>query len=324
MTKSRFSLSLLLSLVCGAIAYYLYAILTSASQDILRFDLLPLSALLVLLMTMAVWRGWRYSSEGVALIILLISVALVNAPVVRNQFYTPIFVPAVVAAILLTPAWSLAIFVATLAGLAAVLSVQLGSAAMLGPTFAVANVIIEVVTTCGVVLSSALARQLQRTAEHNAQLAIAAQAQAEQKAADLARANAQMNVQLDEQRQLLELVASLETPVAPLADGVILAPVVGHLDTRRAEALTSRLLQQVSSLRAQLVVLDIAGVPLIDDGVAHSLIQMAQALRLLGCQVVFSGISAQVALALTAMNISLDGIATVRSPQDALAIQIGA
>ena len=324
MTKSRFSLTLLLSLVCGAIIYYLYAMITNASQDILRFDLLPLSALSVLLMTAAVWRGWRYSSEGVTLIVLLICVALVNPAVARSHFYTPVFVPAVLAAILLTPAWSLAVFVATLAGLAVALGTQLGSPAALGPTFEITNVIVEVVTICGVVLSSALARQLQHAAEQSAQLAADAQAQAEQKAAELARANAQMNQQLDEQRQLLALVASLETPVAPLAEGVILTPVVGHLDTRRANALTARLLQRASELRAQLVVLDIAGVPLIDDGVAQALIQMALALRLLGCQVVFSGISPQVAITLTAMNINLDGIATVRSPQDALALHTGA
>jgi rsbT co-antagonist protein RsbR len=66
------------------------------------------------------------------------------------------------------------------------------------------------------------------------------------------------------------------------------------------------------------VIIDIAGVSIVDSTVAQALIQTAQALRLLGCRVTLSGISSEVALTLTQQEIALSDIATVRSPQEAL------
>jgi anti-anti-sigma regulatory factor len=77
--------------------------------------------------------------------------------------------------------------------------------------------------------------------------------------------------------------------------GVLFAPIVGHLDSRRTHALTSRLLESVNAQRGKVVIVDIAGVNAIDTAVARGLLNAAQALRLLGCEVVLSGISAEVA-----------------------------
>jgi anti-anti-sigma regulatory factor len=100
---------------------------------------------------------------------------------------------------------------------------------------------------------------------------------------------------------------------------VVLAPVVGHLDSRRAKALTARLLQEVSEQRAQLVVIDIAGVSAVDTEVAQALLRASQAVRLLGCRVIITGISASIATTLTHIGINLGEVATARTPQEALA-----
>ena len=118
--------------------------------------------------------------------------------------------------------------------------------------------------------------------------------------------------------RLLDLVATLETPAITLAEGVLFAPVVGHLDSRRSAALTARLLDAAHRQRADHVIIDIAGVSIVDSTVAQALIQTAQALRLLGCRVTLSGISSEVALTLTQQEIALSDIATVCSPQEAL------
>lgn len=133
----------------------------------------------------------------------------------------------------------------------------------------------------------------------------------EQRTADLELRNA-------EQQRLLELVATLETPMIALAEGVLLAPIVGALDSRRAQTLTTRLLQEVGVRRTRQVVLDIAGVTIVDTQVAKALLQSAQALRLLGCTVTITGISSIVATTLTHLGIALDGIEIARSPQAVL------
>ncbi len=157
-----------------------------------------------------------------------------------------------------------------------------------------------------------------RQAEEARKRAEAAQMRAEEQARALEAANAAQQAQLEEQRRLLDLVATLEIPALTLTDGVLFAPIVGNLDSRRSALLTARLLEAAHDCRAHHVIIDIAGVSTVDTVVAQALIQTAQALRLLGCRVTLSGISADVALTLTQQNIQLSDIATVRSPQEAL------
>jgi rsbT co-antagonist protein RsbR len=104
-----------------------------------------------------------------------------------------------------------------------------------------------------------------------------------------------------------------------LADGVLLAPLIGTIDSRRAQTLTERLLRDIATQRVQLLILDIAGVTLIDIAVAHTLIQITEAVRLLGCRVVLTGVAPTVALTLTHLGTDLGGMETARSPQEVLA-----
>lgn len=154
------------------------------------------------------------------------------------------------------------------------------------------------------------------SSEASAQHATAAQRIAETQASDLA---AQAEVLRQTEQQLQNLVATLETPTVALTEGVLLAPLVGALDSRRARLLTERLLHDVAGQRVRLLVLDVAGVALIDTGVAHALTGIVQAVRLLGCQVVVTGIAPGVAITLTSLGVSLSGIQTARSPQEVLA-----
>ncbi len=134
----------------------------------------------------------------------------------------------------------------------------------------------------------------------------------------LVRTNEQLQQQLASERELLNLVSALETPVVSLAEGIMLAPIVGHIDSRRADMLRSHLLNAVHANRTKLMILDITGVTTIDTSVAQALMMTIQALRLLGCRVVVSGISATVAMTLTHLGIDMSAVETVRSPAEAL------
>jgi hypothetical protein len=63
---------------------------------------------------------------------------------------------------------------------------------------------------------------------------------------------------------------------------------------------------------------------MMDTSVARALMNTTQAIRLLGCEVTLSGISAAVAITLIHLGVNLDGIATARSPQEALVQHLGA
>ena len=155
-------------------------------------------------------------------------------------------------------------------------------------------------------------------ANANAEQANQARIRSEEQAQELVGLNTQMRDQLTEQQRLLQLVATLETPVSNMADGVLFVPLVGSLDTRRLQAITQRILQATSQQRSRLVILDIAGVAGFDKSSAQGLLSIAQALRLLGSQVTISGISAELATTLTDLDVHIRQFETVRSPQEAL------
>jgi anti-anti-sigma regulatory factor len=126
--------------------------------------------------------------------------------------------------------------------------------------------------------------------------------------------------QYAEQQRLLDLVSVLETPVIAIAEGVLLAPIVGHLDSRRAGQLTKRLLDAVYAQRARAVIIDIAGVPLVDTQVAQLLIRTAQSIRLLGSRVALTGISSETAMTLSSLGMRLEEMQTMRNPQEAIQV----
>jgi anti-anti-sigma regulatory factor len=153
-------------------------------------------------------------------------------------------------------------------------------------------------------------------AEQAAATATAAQQQAEHLTDQIRHQLAELEAQYQTETLLRDMVATLETPTIGLANGVLLAPLVGAIDSQRAQTITERLLTEASSQRAETVVIDIAGVATVDTQVAHALVQTTRALRLLGCTVVLSGISASVAQTLTRLGVALDDMQIVRSPRE--------
>ncbi|HEU5099876.1 MAG TPA: STAS domain-containing protein [Roseiflexaceae bacterium] len=270
-----------------------------------------IACLIIISMLVAYWRGWELARYIVLIAITLVIGLTTPEPFVTEAASITIFIPPALALILATPIW----VVGSAATTYIILLFRAGGA---GTYANPVTIIITVIVIGGIVLGRLITETAQRNAEDQARRADAEKARAEAQALELADANELMTQQLDQQQELLDLVATLEAPAVPLADGVLFAPMVGHIDERRAETMTNRLLQDVSNQRARLIVLDISGVKVMDTSVAQALMNTIRAIRLLGCEVTLSGISAAVAITLIHLGISLDGIATSRSPQEAL------
>jgi anti-anti-sigma regulatory factor len=126
-------------------------------------------------------------------------------------------------------------------------------------------------------------------------------------------------------RTVEELSASHETiraigaPILPVLPGVLVAPLIGALDSARIAALNGTLLDEVARSRASSVILDITGVPVIDTQVAQALLRLAGAIRLLGARVLLVGIRAEVAQTLVTLGIDLAEITTFPNLQEAVA-----
>lgn len=263
----------------------------------------------------AYWRGWEQARYMAVVILLLVSLG--GMPVDDQRLTLPLLIVPLLTLILAGPAWVVAVSLIQIIGLA-LKNYFVSSGQFQGAYGLPTDYLIYVMAIVAMVLSRLMLDTALREAQANARQASEARDRAEAHAADLARQTADLARKNDEQSRLLELVSSLETPAVALADGVLLAPIVGNLDSRRAAALTSRLLNEVSTRRTRHVVLDIAGVAHVDTEVAQALYRAVQALRLLGCEVTITGISAPVAASLTHLGIGLSDVRVARSPQEVL------
>ncbi len=116
-----------------------------------------------------------------------------------------------------------------------------------------------------------------------------------------------------------EALLSLSTPLIPVADNVIVMPLIGTIDHARAQQVMDTLLQGVADNHADIAILDITGVPMIDSHVADALIRAAMAVRLLGTQVILTGIGPSMAETLVHLGTDLSNIVTLSTLQNGIA-----
>ncbi|WP_437617396.1 PAS domain S-box protein [Sorangium sp. So ce1151] len=118
-------------------------------------------------------------------------------------------------------------------------------------------------------------------------------------------------------------IRELSTPLIPLDAGILVMPLVGRLDRVRIEQLLERLLQGVVAQRATTVILDVTGVPMVDAEVADSLLRAAQAVKLLGAEVILTGVRPEVAQTMVGIGIDLQELVTLSSLQSGLHHALG-
>jgi rsbT co-antagonist protein RsbR len=107
-------------------------------------------------------------------------------------------------------------------------------------------------------------------------------------------------------REILEIA----TPVVQVWEGVIVAPLIGMLDTQRAQQFMERLLTRVVETRSSVALVDITGVPMVDTRTAQHLLEAIAAVRLLGAQLVLTGVRPTIAQTLVHLGIDLEGVVT--------------
>jgi anti-anti-sigma factor len=118
------------------------------------------------------------------------------------------------------------------------------------------------------------------------------------------------------------VLRELTTPLIPIADEVVVMPLVGSMDSRRAQQVIETLLSGVAELRTRVAIIDITGVPVVDTQVASALVQAAQSVRLLGAEVVLTGIRPEVAQTLVGLGLDLQTLVTRGTLQSGIAFAL--
>ncbi|NJP04444.1 MAG: HAMP domain-containing protein [Chloroflexaceae bacterium] len=155
-----------------------------------------------------------------------------------------------------------------------------------------------------------------------------------ERTAELSQVNAQLTAEITErerveaeraalQQQVInaqkEAIRELSTPLIPITDDAVIMPLIGTIDSNRAHQIMETLLEGVEKHHARTAILDITGVQVVDTQVANVLIQATKAVKLLGAQVVLTGIQPQIAQTIVHLGIDLRSLVTRNTLQDGMA-----
>ena len=121
-----------------------------------------------------------------------------------------------------------------------------------------------------------------------------------------------------QQQDMLEL----STPVVKLWHGILALPLIGTLDSERTQVVMESLLQQIVDTGADIAIIDITGVPVVDTLVAQHLLKTVAAARLMGADCIISGIRPQIAQTIVHLGVELGDVITKATLADAFAVAL--
>jgi anti-anti-sigma regulatory factor len=142
---------------------------------------------------------------------------------------------------------------------------------------------------------------------------------AQQKAfEDMKRQQAELEQANEDIKAQTETIQQLTTPLVTLAEGIVMMPLIGVLDTQRSAMMSERLLTAITEQGATIGILDVTGVPTIDTSVARHLMSAVDAAAVLGAEVIITGFSPEAAQTLAQLGVDIDRLRTRGSLQAGL------
>ena len=112
------------------------------------------------------------------------------------------------------------------------------------------------------------------------------------------------------QQRLVQAILDVAIPVMQVWEGVLCAPLIGTLDSQRTQQLMERLLERIAETGASVALIDVTGVPSVDTQTARHIIETATAVKLLGGQIILTGIRPVIAQTLVHLGVDLSEIVT--------------
>ncbi|UOR11041.1 STAS domain-containing protein [Halobacillus amylolyticus] len=122
----------------------------------------------------------------------------------------------------------------------------------------------------------------------------------------------------EEWQKAQEKLMELSVPVVPITNGVAVLPIVGGIDTERAQLIMETSLEKSTKFQLQYLLIDISGVPAIDTSVAHYIFQVTHSLQLVGVETILTGIRPEIARSVVEMGMKFSKVKTRANLHQAL------
>jgi anti-anti-sigma regulatory factor/PAS domain-containing protein len=121
----------------------------------------------------------------------------------------------------------------------------------------------------------------------------------------------------------MTLVRELSTPLIPIGRNTLLMPIIGSIDEARAEQIVQTLAAGLNRYKASTVILDVVGARSVASEASRAFVQAARTIRLLGAQMMITGITPEMAQTFVSLQLELPGIQISNSLQEGLQRLVG-
>ena len=96
----------------------------------------------------------------------------------------------------------------------------------------------------------------------------------------------------------------------PLLKGVAVLPLIGDIDTERANIIMEKTLKSASKLQLEKLILDLSGIHIVDTVVANQIFKVVDALGIIGVETIITGVRPEVAQIVVSQGIDFSSLNT--------------
>lgn len=109
-----------------------------------------------------------------------------------------------------------------------------------------------------------------------------------------------------------------DIPLLKIAEEVLMVPLVGSMDSVKSQQVMENILLNIKIQETKVVIIDIAGITVVDSSVAAHLIKIAKASKLMGSKSIISGISPNIAQNIVNLGVDISDIETTNTLKDSM------
>ncbi|WP_248928849.1 ATP-binding protein [Paenibacillus hamazuiensis] len=121
-----------------------------------------------------------------------------------------------------------------------------------------------------------------------------------------------------------EMVEDLSAPIIPLTASTSILPLIGFVDTSRANTIEDKVITQIGNYRIETLIIDLSGVINMEPEVIKQLINVIDGVKMMGCHVVITGLRPDVVKTMIRSGLSFESKATTKGTlQQAIVDHIG-
>ena len=91
------------------------------------------------------------------------------------------------------------------------------------------------------------------------------------------------------------LVEHLSVPIIPVSASIAILPMIGSFDSYRMDIIKEKILNEISRLRASVLIMDLSGIPEMDEYTISNFQKVLNGVTLMGTKSILTGLSPQLA-----------------------------